>query len=737
MTKDEKKKSIINELKDSVNIGTYGLNTEVKNVLLNPSQDVDTNKLLAVLGRSDNGYRRQSELGVVGKDASGQDVGTLMNKVLEQIGNHEMIDANFHNRVAMYKENNFLVNNMPQLMEAIESRVEDILSPDTFAGEGLKMSLLGDNKDYTMTDIKDALEKHSMGMFLKEAIVKTEVHGHVYVYVCPFKETAKRLMNNVGGSMSNYTAPTSRRALRREENPFSKVVNMFSESEGGEEYVDLTPADLYEMNNMLQEAIADKVETPSELIMESPLAQVPDAQNYFTENPIIGEAKDALSSGIYEMFSESESNLGYDYTTKTRRMRKNMFDKMTGCYMSILQPERCVPVIINRKLLGLYYIERNHVGFSNFNRQRLGKYSNNLMGYDTFSDGSSMTDNPMMRENIIRDLSAIINKNLNEKFINNNRVVLDTIEHILNENNMFDMNFKVRFIPKEFLVEFKINPDSDGIGQTSLKKARVPAYYWIFLAKNRMMNKLFYEKDTLAIYTKQSVSKDIHANVMNAINHITKIIPIPSELTNLSKVYTGLSDMPRVVIPVSAQGTKPIELDRIEGQKVDPEDPFMEKLEALATRLVGQAVTLSDMTNRDVRFARTISFEDGKNVRRVLGKQDFYNPSINELYNKVVKFELSESVDLKVSLPTPAALSDDIANERTERISLKVDKIIANMYGAEIPEDKKPEAEYVRKELFKELTATSIPWDKIESIVEKYMLSVDKKTDDIDGEMGE
>jgi hypothetical protein len=147
---------------------------------------------------------------------------------------------------------------------------------------------------------------------------------------------------------------------------------------------------------------------------------------------IIEEAKAAFLSNIRESnISEAVKNevndlFGFNFD-KTTYAKQKVNIKISGVYTKVLDNEKTIPIIIDKKLMGAYIVEEyNSFGMRNIytTKTLLEKES-----------ASTLKLNPLEQShNMIDSLKKLIERNLNSRFLKTNKHILGTIRDIFNES---------------------------------------------------------------------------------------------------------------------------------------------------------------------------------------------------------------------------------------------------------------------------------------------------------------
>lgn len=410
---------------------------------------------------------------------------------------------------------------------------------------------------------------------------------------------------------------------------------------------------------------------------------------------------------IKTKYAESAEDESYKQALKelkknSKSRRKQKVRDLTGCHVGPLDDEKLFPIIINKEVFGAYVIDtyQDYMLTKTFSAN-----INNVLGSSKFSDQADYKDNPIVRRDIIDGLSNLITSHLDANFVTDNRRLLASIQKMLEENDMYQCQFRIRYIPREYLVPFNTEEAYNGLGKSKLLYARVPIIFWIYLNQNKMMTKLFYEKDKLAIKYRTTFAQSLYNDRTDAMEIFTNLFPLPSELLDFTRVYSAMGTIGRLLIPVDKNGNELFTVDRIEGQKYDnSNDDFMGELEKTIENILGFPLQSLNNAESKYDYATSIIAQDGRLTTMIRGLQQHYSPTASELATKIARYESgTDDVYVEIEFPEPKLLTKSISNDSLTKFQENIDNIIKLYYG----EDKQglpPEKEmFVRRELVSEL----------------------------------
>ena len=705
----------INKLQDKVSRKTHGVGTDLKDVT-DVEDDISLDAL-EDLGTVTFDTSNRDLMDIQGRDKkTNLSIEETISKTLDDLKDDITLNPTFQERIQLEQEYNYLCAQMPQLKFAIENKVDDCLSPDGPSKSFLRPEVVKGEETISNSDVKSIIDGEDLEEFVKETYNEAFVSGNRYVYTAPYKDIARRIM---------------KRFVEKNNSTFKESPTSLDGS--------VSKAEKGKFRECIEEVVYESEmvkESKDELFSES-VNFVDDTDdiniNLIDDSYMIDEAKDAIAHRIYqnseELIKECYSNVQLDGDEILFSEGRKSFKNLSGCHIEVLENSRCIPIVINRELIGVYYLENGQQKYEGAARDA-SYHVSNMTGTanvnDTY-DRQRHGVNNMKKNTVIKKVSEVIERNLNKRFIKKNRRVLDTIEHVMNEGNLYDDDVVIRFIPRKYLSPFMVNKDSKGLGRSQLHRARIMAHMWILLNYSNSLNKLFHEKDKILIESKTGVSTDISSVTKRALKAVMDIYPLPSQLMDINETHGRMADVGRVLVPVSKNGNKAFNIDRIEGQKQEQDYEYKKELEQIATTLVGTPYSLTDV-DANADYATNLLSQDKREVSNTISFQISMEKQISEFITKVVKYEKCvENIEISVSLPLPKALKETLNNDVIDDIDRKIETAIRNTLG----NNPDPEEEdWLKRKMFRKETGTRIDWDFIDKELDRFRAMKKGKEDE-------
>lgn len=753
-----KNASSYNETLEKIRADITGFSTKITNII-DASGDIGEDIRDYLSNTYDVRGQVRDIMRITGKDsATGSDMKDSVGEVFKEIAETNAPNMNQSKLISMLKEYNYMVSNMPQLTDSIKKRVTDILSPDSFAKLAINFTIEDSgNSQITNQEIKTIFKERKLGREIRDSLMDGHQLGIRYVYVFPSGYVADTIKERMGlKDLPKSTKSKRKRGAKRKKIPSNRLnlfgatvlpdntsektvsrdmmsadesgIKMYTETftEGNENpdvgvVKTITDDDFFKH---VKAALSDNDATTSKLFGEAYGLACEDADNKiegYSTSPITDEAKSAL----YQMYKETIS----DAKLYGESIDHKSFN---GCFVGTLDADKCAPVIVNKEIVGVWYTEEDNDGVSS----RVGGGIGNNINSAGLRDNALDDDiaNSLMQQQTYDKLYDVIRRNMDMGFMKDNTHILEAIDNIVRSSTIGKANCKakVRFIPREYFVPFVIKKDGKGFPVSSLHSARVPAHYWIMLSQSSLYNKMYNSKDKTVAYMRMGLGTQIDRQVERAAKSLKRVYPRPSEIFNLRKTHVAMLEGDKLVAPMTSDGQKGVQFDRLQGMKEEENFDLMETMEAIATGAVGVETTLTSKNNRE-DLATPILSADGRSVREAISEQDVVNDIISELITKIVRCDKGDyDINITANLPEPKALSDKIFEDNIEKIERRVDKMISFEYGEDWSSI--DEAKGVRRLVLRHETDAILDHELLEKCKQEYKTEEADKVNNNDGE---
>jgi hypothetical protein len=290
----------------------------------------------------------------------------------------------------------------------------------------------------------------------------------------------------------------------------------------------------------------------------------------------------------------------------------------------MIEPMKMVPIKVMNTTIGYYRIVAEDI-------TPLAGAASNTLYFSKFDDHRK-------ERTLVDAIAERIVKSFNKPFLEKNAKFKELIVDALNYYNLNERKLKFQFIPVEYVQVFKIDEDMDGNGTSMIKKSLFYAKLYLMILLFKIMSIILNSNDTKVNYIKQS---GIDKNISNKVQEIARlkqnrqvnINDLFSYTTIINKVGNG-SEM---YIPTGRSGERPIETEILAGQDIQLNSDLLEMLKN--SYILGTGVPAAIVNYmQEADFAKVIEQNNTKFNGRVVNYQLDFNPSITEMYKKIMRW---------------------------------------------------------------------------------------------------
>lgn len=465
------------------------------------------------------------------------------------------------------------VKYMPKLLEALDTRKENVLSSDHFSKDFVNIVNSSDVFDESFNSkVKDLKEEYDLASLFDAVYDEAAKYGEQFIYIVPYDKAINKLIN--------IPNPISTSKMNLES---SMIVSDNDDSFGMERYANtilkdgITSINL-EINtsNLLINVVSEAKLARSKLnkvyneSMQAGFIQsLNEAKKHENEVDITVGGTTKLKGTKFNKtiedelsfagFSDLDDSVGSQDGLISKK--ENKISKMNGCIVKCLPRAQVIPVYIDDLCLGYYYVEFSDMEMFNSMRANTSLSSStnaSKMMQQTAIDNSRSED-------MLKYISSQLSKFIDSKFINANQDYKKEIYMILKHNDLYNnpnQKIRVSFIPPEDMVHvfFKMDKKTHH-GISDLDRALLPAKLYTSLYLTNIIAQMTRGQDKRVYYIKQNVETNIAKTMLNTINQIKKGNFNIRQVENMNNVLNVIGRFNDFVIPMNSSGDAPIQFE--------------------------------------------------------------------------------------------------------------------------------------------------------------------------------
>lgn len=529
-------------------------------------------------------------------------------------GLFQFFQQRYQNQNLLYEDLNMITTQLFELEEAVLTTRDAIITADDISqtiSRTLKFTSIDadDNEYNTYIRTVEALErKLNLPTKIKNMIVpNTLTYGSYYVYVCPYSKLFEQQYKN------KLSDVTMRDSLKE------SITESFISNFKNDPIIKKSVSSSAQELKKTMESYADGIKVYND-IYSIPLIEGVDLTSLLDDKTFNKTRDDAIKKA-------DKIATSYDGLVDVDKKIDGMFDEQSGCYIKYIEPKKMIPVKILDTVIGYYYI--HDVDFQ--------------VNKSPFSTSIKVTNiNQQTNEDVetmfLSKITDRIVSAFDKKFLENNVKFKDMILNALLYNDMYKKQITFQFIPRDYVVEFKVNEDVDGNGRSILTKTLFYAKLYLALLIFKMISIITRSNDTKVYYVKNS---GMETNITNKIQEVARSVKGRQinfmDLLNYNSIISKIGAYKEIFIPVGRSGERGIEFDILSGQDVPLNTDLMEMLRTNMINGTGVPSVIMNYIN-EADYAKTLTMANSKFVGRVVSLQLDFNPALTDLYKKIMRF---------------------------------------------------------------------------------------------------
>lgn len=630
---------------------------------------------------------------------------------------------------------------MYQLDEAINVLRDNVLNNEqNILDLPFEVTFEGVDADKAASYVKTVTETwNSLGMVgkLSDHIVPLSLkYGKYYVLTIPYSEIGVKMLDkdvNRSQSLFNF---------------------------GGLGYADLSVGEAFDPANY-DEPIDESVQVINEALDkvlefvyeddENKLAELGDKNTikhnimYNLQNITISEAATPPNvTGVSEsIFSNLDPNVKEDVERaikrsnplynkyKTRKKKENerfvdatidpdKMDDIPGCFVKLCDPREIMPIKIFDHVIGYYF-------FENYDFSR-----GHTTITDIMSNRMNFNDQNMAVDNLVGTILKKLKYGDVLKSDNNFKsMILNCILYAERRNNPI----RIKFVPVEYVTEFKVNCDPDGNGQPILLKSLIFARLYISMLMFTITSIVTKSTDTEFYYIKEgaltSTYQDQVADIIEAMRNSNIDI---SSIINGNLLHGNRAINKRYFMSTGTQDIKPFDVEVVSGQQIDTHTDFLNDLKKMAIGSTGVPSVAIDYMD-EVEYATILKMTNLKTLSRANAIQTSLNGSVDDgitgltiklvSYNSPNAIPEEDLVKCRCILRKNNTINNNVSADEINNNIATVDNMIETWYKGQNTENPQM-IEFQKEEMRKRMIMTmspSLPWGELKRIEDEVKIA--------------
>ncbi len=655
----------------------------------------------------------------------------------------------YKNKFVEMTDLKFVSKFIPALGEAVKTTLDHVVSSDDISSTITRTLMLSSSIEAAdvqmfMAEIKKIEKEEKLLKKLKNIVYKkTLVTGSFYVYAIAYKDLyAEYDRLKAKGRFNDRIYNSNVTSSKVINSKSDKGFNMASESEN--------MITMESFSNLFDDMKKDEIDDTDITQFKSNL------ESHIGSISIIDKEYGAILTAL-----ESVNDLKhYNDTFKGNTVvasgfadgtadadnpkTSDAYSEISGTYVKYIDSKNIIPMKIFNQVAGYYYIHATKRG---------GRKGTNISASDGLFNSLNFSDkrkDDIMR-NVVNVISDGILTNFSPKFAldhsDHRRMIADCII----ANGIIDNDYNIQFIPAEQMVEFMINEDEDGYGESILADSLFPAKLLLSLIISKMLTYMNKSGNRTIAHVFKG---PIDTNSGNQLNRVVRMLQDSqitfNDLLSPNMTFSKFARDSNIQLPTSRNGSKIVEFETQEGQHVDLKTDFEDKLEEMAIVGTGVPSIIMEYAN-SIDYAKQITSASIKFAGRISSLQaDLEDPTTILYKILITNSNLEEGLktkclqDFQFKLPRPKALANSNNSEFIKNSIDNARSITELLVNASGKDD--AEKAFLMSDLILKIVKNDsqfLEWDVYEDMFNEAMLEYAKKlklddgaSDDDGGGMG-
>lgn len=406
-----------------------------------------------------------------------------------------------------------------------------------------------------------------------------------------------------------------------------------------------------------------------------------------------------ISNGIFGDIDQDVVNLG-DYKS------------IKGCYIKYLDGLRLVPIRMDRRVIGYYYVS------TTMDLQTNAAQPNGMvdLSFQHYTKDKNLVDN----------LANMIIQSFDKKMLERNIKLKNEIAEIIMAHKFSEGKLSFIYIPENEVIRIVINEDENGKGHSVLEPTMFPSRMYLMLTMYNMLYTLNNNTTRIHYLKSSGLNKDYAAQIQRKMRKFQSRRITIDDIYSYSGVLNKVGGMGEMVLPTGRGDYKALETDTIEAVQNPINMEFLEaqRREAISGTGVPHLMMINAIDEAD--FAKTLEMANARFLSTVSSYKIDFNKGLTKFYQAILKSSTDLEPDIIQSFRFQfnSIKQQDlvITSEMITNFNAVVEMVGSIFYSKSELEDEKgnPTAKqmHLRRELAKEYLP-QLDFDNLEQIIDR------------------
>lgn len=676
-----------------------------------------------------NGFLKRIENINVG-DKNNQDL--LKNIINSMRVDYADVQSLNRSEILIKRDLENICSQMPE-MRTVISIIRDAIVECNIATGELSRSYIFENNSSELNDSKvlEIERAYDLLIAIKNYIIpRTLMTGETYILVVPYSKLFAEI-DAIKNRLSYGTAATPQSAAKpsalKENHSIYSEQNLKIMMESVSQITKKDSEDTYKVEKNSSSVSQSSIDNMSKEYMKSILEniRVIDTSSLFVEE--MGE------DGFVKYFSEVYENIKskskpmaeselFNGITDQFQVNDGLVDEkkyqdIKGCYIKYLNGLQVVPIRMDRKIIGYYYITTS-MDLAINPAQPSGIVDLSFQHYTK-------------DKNLVENLTKIIIQAFDKKMLETNIKLKNEIAEIVMNHKFSQGRLSFVFIPETDIIRMAINEDENGRGHSVLEPTLFPARMYLMLTLYNMLY-ILNNNTTRVHYIKSSgLNKDYASQIQRVMRKFQSRRITIDDIYTYSGVLNKVGGMGEMVLPTGRGDYKALETDTIPAADMPLNTEFLEMQRKEAISGTGVPYTMITDAIESTDFAINVRMANARFLSTISGYKIDFNKCLTNLYQRLLKYntDLDDTVIVSFKFSFNPARHQELAidNELIQGFNGLVEMIQSVYYPNSELQDENGQPSLKQIKLRRKLAEKFLPQLDFESL-EEIIKQVDTET---------
>ena len=270
------------------------------------------------------------------------------------------------------------------------------------------------------------------------------------------------------------------------------------------------------------------------------------------------------------------------------------YANIKGCYVKYLDPLRLIPIRLDRRILGYYYVT------TTMDLQVNPAQPNGIVDLSF--------QHYTRDKNLVDKLTSILIQSFDKQMLNKNINFKNEIAEIIMAHRFSEGRLSFIFIPENEVVRIVVNEDENGKGHSTIEPCLFNARNFLMMTLYNMLYILNNNMTRIHYLKSSGLDKNYAAQIQRTIRKFQSRRITIDDIYSYSGVLNKVGGRGEMILPAGRGDYKAIETDTLEPANNPMNPEFLEQQRRQAISGSGVPYLMSTNMIDEVDFAKTMEF---------------------------------------------------------------------------------------------------------------------------------